>query len=77
MTKIVTKFKLKVVEYDSSGYYFPKYYTDVDVIAETLNQAEEKALERTPMKHSGGDWRQTVKVVSSEDVILESGELND
>ena len=74
MNKIVTKFKLQVIEYDATGYYIKRYYTEVDVIAETLEEAKEKALERTPKKEWHPDWKQTVKVMSSEDIVMEVSE---
>lgn len=70
MSKIMTKYNLNVVEYDVTGYYYPKYSTQQIVIAENLEDAKKKAIERTPLKKSGSDWQQTVKVLSAEDIII-------
>lgn len=68
--RIMTKYTIKVVEYDSSGYYYPRYATQQVVIAETLEEAEEKALERTPLQHSSSDWKQYTKVLGAEDIVV-------
>ena len=70
MVKVLTEFHLRVTEYDATGYYYPTYSTNVIVIAETLEDAKKKALERTPKKQSGYDWQQRVSVLSSKDVVI-------
>ena len=74
MIKVLTKFHLKVTEYDASGYYYPKYSTNVIVIAETLKEAESKALERVPRKKSGADWTRRITVLSAEDIVINESE---
>ena len=70
--KIMTKFTIEVIEYDPSGYYYPKYRTIQTVISETLEKAKEIAIERTPWKHRmGGGWKQRAVVVTSEDIVVE------
>ena len=73
--KIMTKFKIEVIEYDPTGYYYPKYRTIQIVIAESLEDAKEKAIERTPWRHRmGSGWKQRAKVVTSEDIVVEISE---
>lgn len=70
--KIMTKFTINVIEYDPSGYYYPKYKTTQIVIAETLEKASKIAIERTPWKHRmGSGWKQTARVETSEDIVIE------
>ena len=75
--KIVTKYKINVVEYDRSGYYYPKYRTEQIVIADSLEEAEQKAIERTPMKHSSCDWSQYTELVNAEDVVVQVEEMEE
>lgn len=69
--KIMTKFNLRVVEYDETGYYIPRYYTNVTVIAENLDEAKKKAYERAPLKSGHSYWSRRINVLSSEDVLVE------
>ena len=70
--KIMTKYKIAVIEYDPSGYYFPKYKTVQTVITETLEEAKEKAIERSPWQHNfGAGWAKRASVISSEDIVME------
>lgn len=68
----MTKFKISVIEYDSTGYYYPKYRTTQTIIAESLDEAKEKAIERTPWKHNfGSGWVKIAEVVTSEDIVVD------
>jgi len=74
---IMTKFKIEVIEYDPTGYYYPKYKTIQSVIAKTVEEAKEIAIERTPWRHSfGGGWEQRATIVTSEDIVIEVIEEN-
>lgn len=69
---IMTKFKIEVIEYDRTGYYFPKYRTVQTVISETLQEAKEKAIERSPWQHNfGATWTKRANVITSEDIVME------
>lgn len=71
--KIMTKYEISVIEYDSTGYYYPKYKTIQKVIAKSLEEAKVEAIKRTPMKHSfGGGWVQSTKVITSEDIVVDA-----
>lgn len=71
--KIMTKFKIEVIEYDPSGYYYPKYRTIQIIIAESLQEALEKAIYRTPWKHGfGSGWEKSAEVVTSEDIVIDT-----
>jgi len=73
--RIMTKFKIEVIEYDPTGYYYPKYKTIQTVIAESLEIAKETAIERTPWRHSfGGGWKQRASILTSEDMVVEIAE---
>lgn len=73
--KIMTKFKIEVIEYDPSGYYYPKYRTIQTVIAESLEEALEKSIYRTPWKHGfGSGWAKRAEVLTSEDIVVENSE---
>jgi len=70
--KIMTKYKISVIEYDSTGYYYPKYKTIQTVISESLEEAKKEAIKRTPMKHNfGSSWVQIAKVITSEDIVVD------
>lgn len=71
--KIMTKYKISVIEYDSTGYYYPKYKTNQTVISNSLEEAKEEAIKRTPLKHSfGSGWVQSARVVTSEDIVIDT-----
>lgn len=71
-SKIMTKYTIRVIEYDSTGYYYPKYTTDQKIITDSIEEAKEKAIERTPMKHNfGGGWVQRAEVLTSEDIVVD------
>lgn len=67
---IATKYTINVIEYDSSGYYYPKYPTKQVVIAQSLDEAERIAIERTPLRHSDSDWKQYAKLIEAEDIVV-------
>lgn len=69
--KIMTKYEILVIEYDSTGYYYPKYKTNQTIIAESLEQAKEEAIKRTPLRHSGGSWVRDARVIKSEDIVID------
>ena len=71
MSKIMTKYEIEVIEYDSTGYYFPKYKTIQKVVAESLEKAKKEAIKRTPMKHTSALWEQKARVLTSEDVVID------
>lgn len=72
MVKIVTKYEIAVIEYDSNGYYYLTYKTIQKVIAESLENAKKEAIKRTPMNHSsGGGWVQKARVITSEDIVID------
>lgn len=75
--KVVTKYKVNVVEYDYTGYYYPRYRTEQTVIANSWDEVVEKAIKRTPLKHSGSEWKQYVEMVSAEDVVVGGEEYNE
>ena len=71
--KIMTKFKISVIEYDSTGYYYPTYRTTQTVIAESLEEAKKTALKRSPWKHGfGSGWVQKARVITSEDIVVDA-----
>ena len=71
--KIMTKYEISVTEYDSTGYYYPKYKTTQTIIAESLEQAKEEAIKRTPWKHNfGSGWVQNARVITSEDIVVDA-----
>lgn len=72
---IMTKYELRVIEYDPSGYYYSKYVTEQVVIADNLEDAKKKAIERTPVQSGHGGWKQSVKVVRAEDIVIASEEV--
>lgn len=73
MAKVVTKYEIAVIEYDSRGYYYPKYKTIQKVIAESLEGAKEEAIKRTPWKHNfGSGWVQNARVITSEDIVIDA-----
>lgn len=72
MAKVLTKYEIAVIEYDSTGYYYPKYKTIQKVISDSIEKAKAEAVKRTPYKHSfGSGWVQKAKIISSEDVIVD------
>lgn len=72
MPKVMTKYEIAVIEYDSTGYYYPKYKTIQKVIAESVEEAKTEAIKRTSWKHSfGGGWVQRANVVTSEDIVVQ------
>ena len=75
---IMTKFEIEVIEYDPTGYYFPKYRTTQTVITESLEEAKSKAIERTPRKHKfGSGWVKKAKVVTSEDIVVGTASVDE
>lgn len=71
--KIMTKFEISVIEYDSTGYYYPQYKTNQTIIAKSLEEAKEEAIKRTPWKHSfGSGWVQNARVITSEDIVVDA-----
>lgn len=72
---IMTKYELRVVEYDPSGYYYRKYVTEQVVISDNLEDAKKKAIERTPVQSGHGGWKQLVKVIRAEDIVVTSEEV--
>ena len=70
--KITTKWKIQVVERDVTGYYYPVYRTDVTVIADTKEEAYEKALDRTSKRTNSSGYEQGATVLSFEDMLVES-----
>lgn len=75
--KVMTKFVISVVEYDKTGYYYPKYRTNQTIIAKDVDEALDKAIKRTPWRHNfGSGWTKKASIVSSEDIIVE-GDNND
>lgn len=74
--KIMTKFKIMVIEYDKTGYYYPKYKTEQTIIAETSQEAKEEALKRTDWQHNfGGGWVKSAKIISSEDIVIDTTDI--
>lgn len=70
--KIMTKFVINVIEYDATGYYYPKYKTVQSVIAESLEEAKAEAIKRTPWKRNfGSGWTKSARVIASEDIVVE------
>lgn len=67
--RILTRYRIKITEYDSSGYYYPTYISELSVIADSKEDAIKKAFERiTRQKPS---WAIKAKVITSEDIIIE------
>ena len=72
MAKVMTKYEIAVIEYDSTGYYYPKYKTIQKVIAESVEESKAEAIKRTPMKHKfGSTWVQRANVITSEDIVVQ------
>lgn len=71
---IKTKYTINVIEYDSSGYYYPKYATKQVVIADSIDEAERIAIERTPLRHLDSDWKQYIKLIEAEDIVVDNHE---
>ena len=70
--KIMTKFKIAVIEYDPSGYYYPQYKTTQTVISESIEEAKKEAIKRAPWQHGfGSGWTKKAKVMTSEDIVVE------
>lgn len=70
--KNITKFKVVVIEYDRTGYYYPKYKSIQSVIAGTQEEAEREAIKRSPWQHKFGvGWTKKANVVTSEDIVVE------
>lgn len=72
MAEILTKYEIAVIEYDSTGYYYPKYKTIQKVISDSIEKAKEEAVKRTPWRHNfGSGWVKRAKIISSEDVVVD------
>lgn len=72
--KVMTKYKIGVIEYDPTGYYYPRYQSSQVVIAETKEEAIKKAIDRSPWQHSMGySWEKRAEVIYSEDILVEEG----
>lgn len=67
---ITTKWKIIVREYDHTGYYYPVYRTEVTVIADTKEEALEKALDRVPRRSYSSGYVQKASVMTFEDIVF-------